>query len=277
MKKTIKPMLAQKLTDSRIDWSDKVYIQPKLDGVRCIITKSGAYSRAGNRFMNVKHIRDDLKPFFKQNPKMILDGELYNHELKNDFEKIISLVRKQKPLKKDRVEAEKLIQFHIYDYISTEKYSDRHNNLVCSDFYNNHIKYVDTYLVKNMTRATIKNNKFLDQGYEGSILRLDTKYEKKRSWGLQKFKAFQDAEATIIGWEEGKGKRKGTIGKFYMEDDEGVKFGCPPGKGFTYKDMAEMSNKIHEYIGQKATFTYFQRTQAGSYRHPLFKSLRNYE
>ena len=34
---------------------------------------------------------------------------------------------------------------------------------------------------------------------------------------------------------------------------------------------------IHEYMGQTATFTYFERTKAGSYRHPLFKCIRNYE
>ena len=52
----IKPMLAQKIDESRIDWSQVVYMQPKLDGVRCVFTKDGAYSRAGNQFMNLAHI-----------------------------------------------------------------------------------------------------------------------------------------------------------------------------------------------------------------------------
>jgi len=38
-----------------------------------------------------------------------------------------------------------------------------------------------------------------------------------------------------------------------------------------------MTEEIHEYIGRTATFTYFERTKAGSYRHPLFKGLRDYE
>ena len=62
-----------------------------------------------------------------------------------------------------------------------------------------------------------------------------------------------------------------------MQDDEGIQFGCPPGKGYNYKDLANMLLKINDYIGQRATFTYFQRTNAGSYRHPLFKCIRNYE
>jgi len=273
----IKPMLAQKIDESRIDWSQVVYMQPKLDGVRCVFTKDGAYSRAGNQFMNLAHIEESLKPFFKQNPKMILDGELYNHELKNDFEKIISLVRKQKPTKKDRTAAKKLIQYHVYDYISSKEYGIRHANLVCSNIYNEHVRFVPTTKVKNMTRAKVQHNKCLGQGYEGSIMRLNKPYANKRSWYLMKFKDFSDTEATIVGYEIGKGKRKGTIGKFLMQDDDGVEFGCPPGKGYTYEDMKKMLDNIDDYIGKRATFTYFQRTKAGSYRHPLFKGLRDYE
>ena len=62
-----------------------------------------------------------------------------------------------------------------------------------------------------------------------------------------------------------------------MLDDEGVEFGCPPGRGYNYKDLADMLVNITDYIGKRATFTYFQRTQAGSYRHPLYKAIRNYE
>jgi len=62
-----------------------------------------------------------------------------------------------------------------------------------------------------------------------------------------------------------------------MKDDDGVEFGCPPGKGYNYKDLADMLCNIQDYIGRRATFTYFQRTKAGSYRHPLYKCIRNYE
>tara|TARA_R100001594_G_scaffold15485_1_gene32513 strand:- start:156 stop:614 length:459 start_codon:yes stop_codon:yes gene_type:complete len=117
----------------------------------------------------------------------------------------------------------------------------------------------------------------LDDCYEGSIVRLNTEYQCKRSRSLIKFKDFQDAEATIIGYEEGKGKREGHLGKFIMQDDNGIEFGCPPGKGYTYEDMKNMLANIHDYIGERATFTYFERTKAGSYRHPLFKCIRNYE
>jgi DNA ligase-1 len=275
-----KAMLAHKYDEKRIDWSEPVYIQPKLDGVRCLFTKDGAYSRAGNKFMNIAHIELRLIPFFKQHPDVILDGELYNHELKNDFEKIISLVRKQKPTSDDRLDAKSLVQFHVYDYfdgVIYDSYKTRMQQLATSDIYNKDIKYVPTKLVDTYSYARTLHEEFLEDGYEGSIIRLDGLYKHGRSYDLMKFKDFSDAEATIIGYEIGQGKREGHLGKFIMQDDNGVEFGCPPGKGYTYKDMKNMLENIKDYIGQRATFTYFQRTKAGSYRHPLFKCLRNYE
>ena len=115
---TVKPMLAYKAGIKPIDFSEQVFIQPKLDGVRCLFTKDGAFSRTGKQFMNVWHLESQLKEFFTIHPNIVLDGELYNHELKDDFEKIISLVRKQKPTLDDRNEATELINFHVYDFIS---------------------------------------------------------------------------------------------------------------------------------------------------------------
>ena len=275
----MKPMLAHKFNDSRVDWSKPVYIQPKLDGVRCLFTKDGAYSRAGNKFMNLAHIEAELIPFFNERPDFVLDGELYNHNLKNDFEKIISLVRKQKPTADDRLEARKLVQFHIYDYIDGkyDSYKRRMHSLVTSDLYCPSIQYVPAKLVDSYNYARTIHATFLSDGYEGSIIRLDGVYKHGRSYDLMKFKDFSDTEATIVGYELGKGKRTGTLGKFIMLSDEGVTFGCPPGKGYSYKDLAKILVDINDYIGQRATFTYFQKTNAGSYRHPHFKALRNYE
>ena len=290
----IKPMLAHKFDDSRVDWSQPVYIQPKLDGVRCLIKRVSdfpgqenlasfsvkAYSRTGKEFKNVRHITNALKGFFLHSPDVVLDGELYNHKLKNDFEKIISLVRKQKPTDTDRRDAQHLVQFHCYDYISApvyDSYKTRMHNLVTSNIYDAQIKYVHADRVHSYEAARDFHAAYLSEGYEGSIIRLDGLYKHGRSYDLMKFKDFSDTEATIIGYELGKGKRTGTLGKFIMLDDEGIQFGCPPGKGYTYKDLADMLVNVNDYIGKRATFTYFQRTNAGSYRHPLFKCIRNYE
>jgi len=279
----IKPMLAYKVDKKPVDWSEKVYIQPKLDGVRCVITLDEkenirCFSRTGKEFHNLQHIKDSLKPWFEFHDDVILDGELYNHDLRDNFEKIISLVRKQKPTESDKLEAAELVQFHCYDYIDQmHDYSTRMNQLVTTDMYSDCVKYVETTLVNSKEAAQIRHQYNLNNGYEGSILRLDAPYQCKRSYNLQKFKDFNDTEATIIGYEIGKGKREGTLGKFLMQDDDGIEFGCPPGKGYNYKDLANILKNIHDYIGKTATFTYFERTQYGSYRHPLFKTIRNYE
>ena len=101
MKMRNKPMLAYPVSAKPIDYSKPVFIQPKLDGVRCLIQCDNgqitAYSRTGKVWKNIDHILFNLKPFFHWNPNVILDGELYNHNFKDDFEAIISMVRKTKP------------------------------------------------------------------------------------------------------------------------------------------------------------------------------------
>jgi len=279
----IKPMLAHKYNPEKADYP--AYIQPKLDGVRCVFTKDGAYSRTGKEFKNVDHIKKDLEVVFNRYPNLILDGELYNHGLKDDFEKIISLVRKTKPTQDHRDEAAQLVQYHIYDVASFPHatYDWRMGfitRLTDSSVVRTspHLVIINTKVALDLDEAMSLHNYNLRSGYEGSIYRsIDGVYKNTRSWDLMKFKDFHDDEAVIVGYEIGKGKRQGTLGKFIMQDDEGVEFGCPPGKGYDYKDLAGMLDNINDYIGQRATFTYFQRTQAGSYRHPHYKCLRNYE
>ena len=277
-----KPMLAYPVSSKPIDYSKPVFIQPKLDGVRCLIQyDSGvvtAYSRTGKEWKNIEHITLNLYKFFDKHPNVVLDGELYNHDFRNDFEQIISMVRKTKPTLEDRRKSRLNVQFHCYDIINKRMKFSTRNNWISKYLIGNWcIKHVQTMLCPNEISAKHGHQINLEAGYEGSIVRLDTPYQCKRSHSLRKFKDFSDAEANIVGYEEGKGKRTGTLGKFIMQDDDGNIFGCPPGKGHNYKDLARILIEIHKYMGQRATFTYFERTKAGSYRHPLFKCIRNYE
>ena len=283
-----KPMLAHKFDNKRVDWSKPVFIQPKLDGIRCIMKADGCYSRNGKKFMNVQHLyTKTIKELFKQNPLLVLDGELYNHDLRDNFEKIVSLVRKQKPTSDDRKEARRLIQYHVYDYCMAvnnklnllesdmNKYEKRMHQLVCTDMYGKHIRYVPARGVHSLDKAKEIHNDFLQQGYEGSILRLDGPYKCGRSHDLMKFKDFSDTEAKIVSWVEGKGKRRGTIGKFIAVDSDGIRFGMPVMDKFEY--LKKNFKAMQDWVGKTATFTYFERTRAGSYRHPLFKAIRDYE
>ena len=281
-----KPMLAYPVSDKTIDYSKPTFIQPKLDGVRCLIqyqlidglnvSEIVAYSRTGKVWKNIDHILEELIPFFEKHPNIILDGELYNHELRDNFEKIISLVRKTKPTDEDRLEASKLTQFHCYDIIDETKTFEERINFIAQTVSRNHtIKHVDTIQVTTEDDARLFHQSNLEMGYEGSIVRTNDTYQCKRSHNLRKFKDFHDAEATITGWVEGKGKRIGTIGKFTAIDDEGNEFGMPVMDKFEY--LQENFEEMKTWVGQLATFKYFERTKANSYRHPLFKAIRNYE
>ena len=280
-----KPMLAYPVNNKPIVYN-KISMQPKLDGVRCLIQREGsnlgfvvkAYSRTGKEWLNINHILDELAPFFMENPNVILDGELYNHDFKDDFEKIISMVRKTKPTEQDRLESEYQVQFHCYDIIDETLTFEERNYFISKHVKPSYcVKHVKTQAVATESMSKVIHQQNLDAGYEGSILRTNDVYQCKRSHSLRKFKDFSDDEATIVGYVDGKGKREGTLGKFIMQDDEGIEFGCPPGKGYTYAQLKDILDNIGDYIGERATFTYFERTKAGSYRHPLFKCIRNYE
>tara|TARA_R110002012_G_scaffold31773_1_gene94804 strand:- start:1205 stop:2086 length:882 start_codon:yes stop_codon:yes gene_type:complete len=289
-----KPMLAQPVgAFERIkddDWP--LYSQPKLDGVRCVIQCDNrrmlpyhqaitAYSRTGKEWMNIEHILKDLVPFFERHPNVILDGELYNHNLKNDFEKIISLVRKTKPTEEDRLESSKKVQFHCYDIINEDwHFEDRNlfrqqNFSYYGDCQCDSVISVDHVIVHNTEEVEVAHEDYLELGYEGSILRKNEVYECKRSWTLMKVKDFSDDEAMLIDWVEGKGKRKGTIGKFTAIDKDGNVFGMPVMDKF--KHLQDNFEEMKTWLGKTATFTYFERTKANSYRHPLFKAIRDYE
>jgi len=261
-------MLAYPVSDKPIDYSNKISMQPKLDGVRCIIQYENrplknvddlsgqltenvvvAYSRTGKEWKNIDHILFNLKPWFALNPDVILDGELYNHGLKDDFEKIISLVRKTKPTDEDRLESAQYTEFHCYDIIDETKTFEERNNFIIQAVPRNHtIKHVKTQAVATESLAKVVHQQNLDNGYEGSILRTNDVYKCGRSWNLRKFMA---------------------------QDSEGNIFGMPVMDKFQY--LQDNFEEMKTWVGKLATFTYFERTNANSYRHPLFKCIRDYE
>jgi len=278
-----KPMLAYPVSDKPIDYDNKISMQPKLDGVRCLIQydkKLGvtAWSRTGKQWQNIHHITSSLEKWFQSNQTTVLDGELYNHDLRDDFEQIISLVRRKNPDDIDMLESRDMVQFHCYDIIHPEGGDFKNRNLFincCVGQSSPYVHIVPTRSCSSETIAKMIHQQNLDAGYEGSILRTNDEYHQKRSHSLRKFKDFHDTEAKLTSWVEGKGKRKGTIGKFMAIDTDGNEFGMPVMDKFDY--LQKNFKKMQGWVGKTATFTYFERTKAGSYRHPLFKCIRNYE
>ena len=276
-----KVMLAKPVA-AEINWPNTHFVQPKLDGVRCYINQHGAFSRNHKPFYNVKHILTELKPFFAANPHITLDGELYNHKYRDNFNKIISLVRKQKPTQADKFEAASSLQFHCYDLFNSKQpnlsFIDR--TLAITSYQSLYkwrsIQLVDTQVVFNDKDVQKFHKQNKQNKYEGSMLRNNNPYDQRRSNNLQKVKDWSDTEITITGYIEGKGKFAGGLGKFLGRDsdDRVVEVPWPT---LTIAERRNVFNNIADYIGKQLTFEYFERTPSGAYRFPRAKAIRSYE
>lgn len=223
----VKPMLAHKY-EGWIDGWRGVYTQPKLDGIRCIATPQGLWSRAGKPIVACRHIEEALQPIFERHPTLILDGELYNHDLKDDFNQITSIVRKLKPTEEDSALAREAIQYHVYDVPSHGgTFAERHAWMAQWFRFNDETLIpVPTCRTHDEGHLKALYEGFLSSGYEGQIIRLNTPYEQKRSKGLLKRKKFQDAEFAVIRLEEGNGNWAGYAKRAVLRLPDGREFGA---------------------------------------------------
>ena len=267
-----------------------VFSQPKLDGIRCIAMREGLFTRTGKQITAVPHISEALEPFFKLYPNATLDGELYNHAYKDDFNKIIHLVRKQNLTDEHLSESAEMIQYHIYDapvigngkWAMTEKdlYSDRTSKLDAS-FVNLGLEKEDCLVI--VPTVEIHGREQLDRcyedyieaGYEGQMVRLDGPYENKRSPKLLKRKEFVDEEYKILGYEEGEGNRAGTIKHFKFKNKDGKEFNSNVKGSFSY--LTKLLEIADTLIGKDATIKYFNLTPDGVPRFPYVIAIRDYE
>ena len=267
-----------------------VFSQPKLDGIRCIAMREGLFTRTGKEITAVPHISEALEPFFKLYPNATLDGELYNHAYKDDFNKIIHLVRKQNLTDEHLSESAEMIQYHIYDapvigngkWAMTEKdlYSDRTSKLDAS-FVNLGLEKEDCLVI--VPTVEIHGREQLDRcyedyieaGYEGQMVRLDGPYENKRSPKLLKRKEFVDEEYKILGYEEGEGNRAGTIKHFKFKNKDGKEFNSNVKGSFSY--LTKLLEIADTLIGKDATIKYFNLTPDGVPRFPYVIAIRDYE
>lgn len=220
------PMLAQRYDKHGHKIEYPAYVQPKLDGIRGCLHNGQMYSRTRKEINAVPHVLEALDKIGALN--IALDGELYNHEFKEDFEKISSAVRKEK----EESEWRPFIQYHVYDFYS-EDLPFKERMKVLHDLEENarsrnitQVQFVPSYFVDEHDQVLLWHERFTNEGFEGAIVRnAHGIYEPKRSFHLQKVKVFQDAEFKIVGIEEGKGKLKGHVGAFVCEisDEHGVR------------------------------------------------------
>lgn len=282
--KIFKPMLATDYAKrkDKIDWNRQyVYAQPKLDGIRCIARKEGLFTRTGKPITACPHIYESLAPAFEAFPDLVFDGELYNHDLKADFNEIVSMVRREKNSKDDLAKSRHMVEYHVYD-IAGRLFQDK-NFIKRNDWLfkmvetkdkSDQVYFVETTEVEDAEHADELIEFYVEKGYEGLILRLDKPYEQKRSKNLLKYKKFDDAEFEITGFLEGKGNWSGAAKVVQIRDGD---FTGEASMSGTRESCTEIWNDPSDYIGKKVTVQYFGKTPDGALRFPTVKAIHKKE
>lgn len=286
-----KPQLAKdynKVSNSVLE--KKFLASRKLDGVRCqifydkendIIKTS---SRGGKQYdFSTQYIVPELVNFFKEYPDVTLDGELYIHG--KPLQWISGVCRVISEDNKDWKRIEKL-QYHIYDVIyenddkSEPKFEERHNfivdvleEMIAKD--NNKVIICEHEEVEGWTAIEKLHNKYIDEGYEGVVLRDPTKEYKadSRDNRMIKVKLYQDDEFEIVGFTPGKLREEDF--SFTCITKEGKEFGAKP-MG-TVEERLEYLEDMDNIIGKKATVKFFGYSTDGIPTQTHLKAIRDYE
>jgi DNA ligase-1 len=265
------PMLAKDWNKEKGKVKFPLFSQPKLDGIRCIVRVDGMWSRNGKQIISAPHIYEAMRPLFEADPNLVFDGELYANKFANDFNAICSLVKKTKPTWADLNESKEKIEYHIYDLPSSNKtFMKRMWDLgilfeTRSELHP-YCRIVETYTCNNEDEVMELYGGYVEAGYEGQMLRIDGKYENKRSKFLMKHKSFIDEEYTILDVVEGIGNKTGMVGSFVFESKTGKRFNSSP--KFNWEECKTMWNNKNELIGKSATVKYFNLTPDGVPRFP---------
>lgn len=283
------PMLA-------IDWKTgqkhikyPCYIQPKLDGVRCIaylrkypgtVDDVILYSRNLKPYNHAHISQSLLKPLLElydqcNNVSLFIDGELYAHG--KSLQDISGVARRKTSSKTGKTSSNQIkLNYNVYDcFYPTEldaTYEDRKNQLneffaAVDEYKLPYIHRVTTVLIYNETQAYNQYKKFLKLNYEGAIIRnIDGLYitsktrRPTRGKSLIKMKPKMSDEYEIIGYDEGtKGKDKGAI-IWILKTKEGKTFNATP-KNMTYKKryalFQDAQKRFDEkYLGRMMTIEY---------------------
>jgi len=269
------PMLANAYDKrTKADLVFPCYVQPKLDGVRCVVVDTELYSRYGNKFPTLSHIKEELK---LNTDNLLLDGELYTDDI--NFEKIVGLVKKGKKTQEEENRSLK-IYFNVFDYIEPSLTCEQRLSNLHYFFSKHQFKYlrlVKTELCFSEEEIDYYLDKFTKEGYEGVMMRnIQGKYQPRiRSPHLFKLKKFLEADFPIVG---------------FSAPDRGSEHGCViwicrarNGRTFHVKPLNSLEDRriqfIHgkEYIGKKLTVKYQVFTEYGVPRFPVGLRIRDYE
>tara|TARA_R110002073_G_scaffold149966_7_gene303995 strand:+ start:8056 stop:9237 length:1182 start_codon:yes stop_codon:yes gene_type:complete len=288
--KKFMPMLADKWKLRKGKLVYPVASQPKLDGARCnvywcsIEGKVVARTRTSKDYSAVvDHIVDELRDLCEEDKSLIFDGELYNHDLKHDFERIMSLTRQSKPTPEDLKNAVSMIQFHVYDVYSADfpssPFSEREfiRTTVFEEYVFRSCKFVETTQCDNEEDVNTVMDNYLYKGYEGQMVRVYNSVYKPngRSQDLLKNKVFTDEEFEIVDMEEGQGDWVGAVKRLFIKLPDGRIQRC--GIDGSYKLNSERLKNKKDFIGKLATVRYFRHTSDGLLYIPVAKELDRFD
>ena len=263
------PMLAHRFDKHASKIKYPAYVQPKLDGVRCLAKKLNGdvvlWSRSGKVFDTPSLIKSELTNTLEEG--QVLDGELYAHGW--DFQRIIRAVKKYR-------DDTDLLEYHVYDRPTGESTSFesrfvQYDKSLFSGTVN--IKAVPTHPIQDLEELNIFEQHYVSLGYEGIVVRnADGPYKfKHRSYDLQKVKRFEDAEFVIVGGRQGIGRALGQV-IFTCTNENGLEFDVRPTG--TDEERKNMWTKLDEYIGQHLTVKFQGRTLDNLPRFPVGLSVR---
>ena len=264
-----KPMLAHDFAKTPVTSG---ICQPKLDGIRCIASAKGLFSRQFKEIVAVPHIAEALEYFVEAHPTVTLDGELYNHELKSDFQKITSLVRKTKNLgEAELAESKAMVEYHVYDMFDSanpdmtfmERYNWLQQNLKSADTGPSIVKVV-THIAETSQDIDDLYGTYTEQGYEGQMIRQNTPYEGKRTKNLLKRKEFITEEYEVVEVLEGSGNWAGYAKRLTLK--------LPDGRTFSSGirgSQAQLKALLVDPDINWATCRYFELSNDGVPRFPV--------
>ena len=271
------PMLAQTYEDRKHNMTWPCYVQPKLDGVRCLgIPGKGMFSRQRKPFKTLAHIQAEVDLFPGH---WILDGELYSDTL--TFQEIVGIVKKEKP-SKEEAEKQAQIKYHVYDVLLPDNFKTRYVNLALRirRMSLHTIQLVDTAVCEKEEDMMEKHGKYVAEGYEGIMLRNSAGLYRQapsasiRSVDLQKYKQFKDGEFKIVGFTEGASAEEGCV-IWVCATEDGHEFNCRP-RG-TREERMELFEAGEDYVGKMLSVRYQELTDDGVPRFPVGIAVRDYE
>lgn len=254
----ILPMLAQDYfkKENKVQWP--CYGQPKLDGMRGLGNMGTLTSRANKEIITLQHIQKDLEGF-----EEYIDGELYAHGL--TFQENMKIIKKYREGQTEKV------KYHVYDMISDKPFIERYNELKIIVFGLPNIEVVPLVQINNPQELEEYYGKMMSEGYEGVMLRWGTDGYKinGRSDNLLKYKKFFDVSVPIVDITPNDAIP--THGTIWVEYNGKV---VKTGARLSHEEREDILTNKDEYIGKTAEVRYFETTDDGSLRFPVFVGIR---